>query len=229
MQSFPTAPIWLALLCSASPLAAQPRGIDLAPGERYEWMIRASHTDAILIAADDSLDIVLLRLRCKAYKCYGANTISVAPRWRVGATEVARAYPLPEGMWYFGRGVAGARLLALRPGRTAVTAMLPTGETASDSISVISAPGAVRLVLEPKPRVIMAGDTVRFRVTARDLADRIVATLTLPRGWDVVGPPDSLGFTPVKFPTWETWGSLVPRLGRLTDTLNFQVVLHRTP
>src|SRR5215218_9790733 len=199
MQGFRTGPVWLALLlCSASPLAAQPRGQDLAPGERYEWMIRASHTDAILIAAGDSLDIVLLRLRCKAYDCYGANTISVAPRWRVGATDVARVHPLAEGMWYFGRGVAGARLLALRPGRTAVTATLPTGETASDSMSVISAPGAARIVLEPKPRVIMAGDTVRLRITARDSADRIVATLDLPRSWNVIGPPDSLGFTPVK-------------------------------
>jgi hypothetical protein len=106
-------------------------------------MIRASHTDAILIAAGDSLDIVLLRVRCKAYDCWGANTISVAPRWRLGATDVATVYPLAEGMWHFGRGVAGARLVARRPGNTAVTATLPTGETASDSISVISAPGAV--------------------------------------------------------------------------------------
>jgi hypothetical protein len=77
--------------------------------------------------------------------------------------------------------------------------------------------------------VIVAGETVRFRVTARDSADRVVATLQLPRSWNVVGPPDSLGFTPVKFPTWEAEGGLVARLGRLTDILNYHVIVHRTP
>jgi hypothetical protein len=192
-------------------------------------MIRASHTDEILIAAGDSLDIVLLRIRCKVNDCWGANTVSVVPSWHVGATDIARVSPLAEGKWSFGRGVAGARLLALRPGRTAVTATLPTGETARDSISVIFAPGAVRIVLEPKPGVIVAGDTIRFRITARDSADRIVAILHLPRSWGVVGPSDSLGFTPVKFPTWETEGALVARLGQLTDALHYQVVMRRTP
>jgi hypothetical protein len=229
MRPFRMVPFWPGLLCFASTLAAQPMPRHLQPGERYEWMIRASHTDEILIAAGDSLDIVLLRVRCKANDCWGANSISVTPRWRVGATEVARVNPLAEGRWYFGRAVAGARLSGLRPGRTAVTATLPSGETASDSISVISAPGAVRIVLEPKPRVIVAGDTVRFRVTARDSAGRVVATLQLPRSWGVVGPPDSLGFTPVKFPTWETEGGLVARLGQLMDALHYQIVLRRTP
>src|SRR5687767_9679246 len=115
MPSSRTAAFWIALWCFASTVAAQPMARHLAPGERYEWMIRASHTDEILIAAGDSLDIVLLRVRCKAYDCWGANSVSVTPRWRVGATDVARVYPLAEGKWYFGRGVAGARLLALRP------------------------------------------------------------------------------------------------------------------
>ena len=229
MRPFRTVPLWPALLCFASTLAAQPMARHLQPGERYEWMIRASHTDEILIAAGDSLDIVLLRVRCKAYDCWGANTVRVGPHWRTGTTDVARVTPLAEGRWYFGRAVAGARLLALRPGRTAVTATLPGGETASDSVSVISAPGAVRIVLEPKPRVIVAGDTVRLRLTARDSAGRVVATLQLPRSWSVVGPPDSLGFTPVKFPTWETEGSLEARLGRLTDALHYQIVPRRTP
>ena len=235
MRRFRAGLVCLALLGTTCTLPAQSSTKELGPGERYAWTIRATHADAILIAVGDSVDIVLLRDRCgvpiwdRRRACVDANTVRATPRWLIGAREVAHVRPLESGSWIFGQGAAGARIVAVRPGRTFVTATLPTGETASDSIWVVSAPGAVRIVLEPKPRVIMAGDTVRFRVTARDSADRIVATLTLPRSWKVVGPPDSLGFTPVKFPAWETGGRLVPRLGRLTDTLNFQVVVHRWP
>jgi hypothetical protein len=66
---------------------------------------------------------------------------------------------------------------ALRP----FVATLPGGQTVSDSLWVIAAPGATRIVLEPKPTSIVAGDTVRFRVTARDSANNVVAVLPLSR------------------------------------------------
>jgi hypothetical protein len=212
-----------------------PRSPTLGPEERYVWYIRASHTDALLMAAGDSVDVVLLRSRCGAYSghgrtgCWDANTIDVSPGWHVTADGVARVRPLPEGAWRFGRGTAGARLHALRPGAAAVTATLPDGEVVSDSLWVVAAPGAVRILLEPKPTAIVAGDTVRFRVTARDAEDRIVAILPLSRMWSVAGPPDSLGYTPMVFPPGHPGGRLVPRLGRLTDTLELRIVEPRKP
>ncbi len=62
------------------------------------------------------------------------------------------------------------------------------------------------------------------RATARDAAGRIVATLPLPAGWNVVGAPDSLGFAPVAFHPFETGGRLVVRLGRLADSLDLHFV-----
>jgi hypothetical protein len=143
--------------------------------------------------------------------------------------EVARIRPLRVGAWIFGPGTAGARIIGLRSGATIVSATLPSGETASDSVWVVSAPGAVRILLEPKPRELVAGDTVRFRVTARDAVDRVVAVLRLPLSWNVVGPPDSLGYAPVAFYPWETERMLVPRLGRLTDTLQLHLLPPRKP
>jgi hypothetical protein len=183
----------------------------------------------------DSVDIVLLRDRCGADAghgqkgCWDASTISVVPRWRVEASNVARVRTLSSGAWEFGRGTTGARIYGLRPGATVVSATLASGETASDSLWVISAPGVVRIVLEPKPTTIAAGDTVRFRVTARDSSGRIVAVLRLPLGWNTVGPPDSLGYTPVAFYPWETGGKLVPRLGRFTDTLELHFEPRKKP
>ncbi|MFL5617180.1 MAG: hypothetical protein ACJ79A_02155 [Gemmatimonadaceae bacterium] len=229
MGSFRTLLVWLALLCDAFSLSAQPGSKDPGSKETYAWMIRTEHATANLLAVGDSVDIVLLRLRCNGYGCWRANTVSVVPRWLIGAPEVARARPLAKGSWMFGPGTAGARIVALRPGRTVVTATLPTGETTSDSIWVISAPGAVRVLVEPKPPEIVAGDTVRFRLTVRDTADRIVAILRLPPGLNVVGPPDSLGFTPVAFSPYETRGKLIARLNRLTDTLEFHFVARRKP
>lgn len=220
-----------ALLCMGPPLVAQPaRGSPLGPGESYVWSIRASHTDEILLAVGDSVDVVLLRDRCGADAghgqkgCWDASTIQVAPKWEVPARAVARVRALPAGSWRFGRGTAGARIYAVRPGAATVVATLPGGQTVSDSLWVIAAPGAVRILLEPKPTSIVAGDTVRFRVTARDAANRIVAVLPLPRGWNIVGPADSLGYTPVAFAPWSTGGALVARLGRLTDSLELRFV-----
>jgi hypothetical protein len=221
--------------CVGRSAPAQPESPRLGPEERYFWSIRASHSDELLLPVGDSVDLVLLRERCGADAghglkgCWDASTVQVAPRWRVAAGGIARVRPLPEGSWIFGRGAAGARLYALRPGGAAVTATLPAGEVVSDSLQVISAPGAVRIRLEPKPATIVPGDTIRFRVTARDEADRVVAVLPLPLGWNVVGPPDSDGYAPVAFSPWETGGKLVPRLGRLTDTLELHFVGRRRP
>ena len=228
--------ILLAVISCVGRIApAQPESPTLGPEERYVWSIRASHADELLLPVGDSVDVVLLRDRCGADAghglkgCWDASTVDVAPRWQVAASGVARVRPLPEGSWIFGRGTAGARLYALRPGTAVVTATLPGGEVVSDSLQVISAPGAVRILLEPKPATIVAGDTVRFRVTARDAADRIVAVLPLPLGWNVLGLPDSEGYAPVAFYPWETGGKLVPRLGRLTDTLELHFVARRKP
>jgi hypothetical protein len=233
MHLFRTVVVWLALSCHAFTLPAQARSKDLEPGESYDWMIRTEHASANLLAVGDSVDIVLLRLRCKGYACWGANTVRVAPRWQIESSQIASVRPLAQGRWMFGLGTAGARILALQPGSTVVSATLPTGQVASDSVRVIAAPGAVRVVLEPKPLQIVAGDTVRFRVTARDAADRIVAILRLPPGLNVVGPTDSLGFTPVAFSQWEhlwkTGGKIVPRLGRFTDTLELHFIPRRKP
>ena len=221
--------------CVGRTAPAQRTSPTLGPEERYVWSIRASHADELLLAVGDSVDVVLLRDRCGGDAghgmkgCWDASTVDVAPRWRVAGSGVARVRPLPEGSWIFGRGAAGARLYALRPGAAFVTATLPGGEVVSDSLQVISAPGAVRILLEPKPATIVAGDTVRFRVTARDVGDRIVAVLQLPLGWNIVGPQDSEGYAPVAFYAWETGGKLVPRLGRLTDTLELHFVTRRKP
>jgi hypothetical protein len=227
----------LAVLLWMGPVvAAQPvRGSPLGPGETYDWSIRAWHSDELLLAVGDSVDVVLLRDRCGADAghgrkgCWDASTIRIAPRWRVSARGIARVRALPEGSWRFGPGTAGARIYGTNPGAAAVNAILPGGEIVEDSILVIAAPGAVRIVLEPKPETIVPGDTIRFRVTARDAQNRIVAILPLPQGWNVVGPQDSLGFAPVAFYPWETRGKLVPRLGRLTDTLELRFAPRTAP
>jgi hypothetical protein len=217
----------IATLVSSTALAsAQPvRGSPLGSEELYSWSIRASHTDELLLATGDSVDIVLLRYRCGADAghgskgCWDANTVQVMPRWAVSRSDVAQVRSLPSGAWRFGPGAAGARVYARRPGAAIVTARLQDGQRVSDSVWVIAASGAVRILLEPKPSSIVSGDTVRFRVTARDAANRIVAVVPLSHGWNLVGPPDSAGFTPVAFVAGQTGGVLVARLGRLTDSL----------
>jgi hypothetical protein len=201
----------------------------LAAGESYVWTVRAAHTDEILLAAGDSLDVVLLRDRCGVpvghgmRGCVPANPADVRARWAVPPGDPAAVRPLPAGRWYFGAGAAGARIYGRRAGRTVVRAYV-AGHVAEDSVFVIAAPGAVRVVLEPRPATITPGDTIRFRATARDAAGRIVATLPLPAGWNVVGAPDSLGFAPVAFHPWESSGRLVVRLGRLADSLDLHFV-----
>jgi hypothetical protein len=220
--------------CVGALSSAQPTSPILGPEEAYFWNIRASHADEILITVGDSLDIVLLRDRCGAYAghgqkgCWDASTVIVKPEWKVEPRGIASVRALPHGEWRFGRGSAGARLYGLRPGLAAITATID-GETALDSIRVISAPGAVRIFLESKPRVLIAGDTVRIRLTARDLRNRTVAVLSLPLGWNVVGAPDKNGYTPVAFHSWELGGWLVARLGQMTDSLQLypKTPIHR--
>ena len=196
----------------------------------FHWEVRAEHTDEVLIAAGDSLDVVLLRWRCifsmryEESGCFGANTTTVKARWTLDDTLLARARSLTTGNWRPGPAPAGGRVYALRPGTTKINALQGEVWLANASVRIISAPGAVRVRLEPKPSTIVAGDTVRFRVTARDFQDRIVAIVPFPAGYNIVGPPDSLGFTPVAFRPWETGGRMVVRLGRMADSLelNFQ-------
>jgi hypothetical protein len=225
-RRFPSAVLVLILAgCARRPSAANSASESLPVGQTYAWQIRAEHTDEILVAIGDSLDVVLLRDRCGVPAghgqtgCYDASSVRVAPEWIFDDPGLSEVRALPEGRWYFGPGAAGARVYGRRPGTTTLGAVVANQRLASAWIRVVSAPGAVRVVLEPKPRVIAAGDTLRFRITARDSAGLIVATLPLPAGWNVVGQPDSLGFTPVAFYPWETGGRLVARLGRLTDTL----------
>jgi hypothetical protein len=220
-----------ALVSTGSTLFAQPkRGSPLGPEESYRWSIRASHADEVRLAVGDSVDVVLLRDRCGADAghgqkgCWDASTVQVAPKWNVTVRGVARVRALPTGSWRFGPGSAGARIYAMRAGAATVVATLPTGQTVTDSLWVIAAPGAVRIMLEPKPTSIVAGDTVRFRVTARDSANNVVAVLPVSRGWNLVGPADSLGYTPVAFAPWSTGGVLVARLGRFTDSLELHFV-----
>jgi hypothetical protein len=202
----------------------------LGPRESYSWGIRASHAGELLIAVGDSVDIVLLRDRCREDAghgdggCWDASTLDVIPLWKIDLPAIARVRGISKKTWRFGRGSAGARLYGLQPGVAAVVATLPSGESAFDSLRVIAAPGAVRILLEPKPKVIVAGDTLRLRVTARDVRGRIVAVLPLPAGWNIVGPSDKDGYTPVAFYPWETGGRLVARLGRLTDSLELHFV-----
>jgi hypothetical protein len=216
--------------CLSSEITAQPPTGALGPRESYVWGIRADHADELLIAVGDSVDIVLLRDRCREDAglgdagCWDASTIRVSPKWSVANSAIVRVRAISKRSWRFGRGTAGARLYGVSPGITAVLAKLPGGRSAFDSVRVIAAPGAVRILLEPKPTVIFAGDTVRFRVTARDSSGRIVAVLPLPAGWNVVGPPDNNGYTPVAFHPWESGGRLVARLGRLTDSLDLHFV-----
>ena len=189
------------------------------------WEIRAEHPFEILIAAGDSLDVVLLAWRCREslrYEergCFGVRTTVAGVRWTLDDTTRGRARTLPTGRWFAGPGAAGGRVYALRPGTTKINAFQGDVWLANSPVRIISAPGAVRVRLEPKPKVIVAGDTVRFRVTALDSRDRIVAIVPLSAGYNIVGPPDSLGFTPVAFMPWETGGRMVVMLGRLADTL----------
>jgi len=215
-----------AFLCIGSSVLAQPvRGSALGPGESYVWSIRASHSDELLIAAGDSVDVVLLRDRCGADAghglkgCWDASTVHAAPQWTVSAGRVARVRALATGAWRFGPGTAGARIYAMRPGVATVAARLPDGQRISDSVWVIAAPGAVRILLEPKPTSIVPGDTVHLRLTARDAANHVVATVPLSHSWDLVGPPDSAGYSAVTFPAGMGDSWFVARLGGLTDSL----------
>ena len=209
----------------------------LQPGEVWGWSIRASHTDATLIAAGDSQDVVLLRSRCKpvsvfgslAGGCWDESVIRMAPSWGLNDSRIASVRALPEGSWHFGPGVAGARVYGKRAGATLLTALLPDGTIVRDSVWVVSAPGAVRIRLEPKPDSILAGDTVRFRVVALDGAGHVVATLGMHPFTETAGPADSLGWTPVRFFPWETGGTMVVRLGRMEDSLPLRFFRPRAP
>jgi hypothetical protein len=200
------------------------------PGEperpNFSWGIRAEHTDAILLAVGDSLDLVLLRYRCglpvgRGMKgCFAASTIRVPARWTLDDPGLADARPLPSGHWRFGAGTAGARLYAKAPGTTKVNALEGERWLVNASVQIISAPGAVRVRLESTSDTIALGDTIRVRVTARDARDRIVAVLPFPEGYtNNRGPTDSLGFTPMVFKIWGPGWRIAARLGRMTDTL----------
>src|SRR5580765_5654236 len=98
----------LAILLWMGPVvAAQPvRGSPLGPGETYVWSIRASHSDELLLAVGDSVDVVLLRDRCGADAghgqkgCWDASTIRITPDWKVSARgSIARVRALPKGSW----------------------------------------------------------------------------------------------------------------------------------
>src|SRR5687768_16234694 len=88
--------IGIVLSCASSVAAAQPRTKELGPEETYVWAIRAAHSDEILIAVGDSVDVVLLRDHCGAGAghgqkgCWDASTVRVAPRWTIGTPAVAR-------------------------------------------------------------------------------------------------------------------------------------------
>jgi hypothetical protein len=217
-------------------LAQQPRTRPLQPGEVWGWSIRASHTDATVIAAGDSQDVALLRSRCRPHTVFGAGAgcwdesdIKLAPSWGLNHSRIARVRALREGSWHFGPGVAGARVYGVRAGATLLTALLPDGTIVRDSVWVVYAPGAVRIRLEPKPDSILAGDTVRFRVVALDAEARTVATLGMHLFHETVGPTDSLGWAPVRFWPWETGGTLVVRLGRMKDSLPLRFYRPKSP
>src|SRR4051812_4912862 len=112
----------VSLACVGRSAPARPPSPPLGPEETYAWSIRASHADELLLAVGDSVDVVLLRDRCGADAgagqkgCWDASTGRVVPRWRVTPPAVAGVRALPVGSWVFGRGMAGARLYARRPG-----------------------------------------------------------------------------------------------------------------
>jgi hypothetical protein len=154
---------WLGVAAGLTPVDtshAQPsRTRPLQPGEVWGWSIRASHTDATLIAAGDSQDVVLLRSRCKPVAVFGSlgggcwdeSDVRIRPGWALNDSRIASVRPLRDGSWHFGPGVAGARVYGKRAGSTLLTGLLPDGTIVRDSVWVVDAPGAVRIRLEPKP------------------------------------------------------------------------------
>ena len=183
-----------------------------------------------MLAVGDSQDVVLLRSTCGVPSghgmtaCHGANNVAITPRW-IPISPTIRAVPLPRGRWRFGDGVAGARVFASRAGVTRLQAAVGDYYAASTLVTVVDAPGAVRIAIEPRPSSLMEGDTVAFRVTARDANDRVVAILPPPPDWwYAIGTADDSGFVRVPMPVnrGPTW-MLAARLGTRVDSLSIIV------
>jgi hypothetical protein len=212
-------------LLGCAPRRSGPSPEALPVGQRFVWQARAEHTHAMWLLVGDSLDVVLLRDRCGVpvghgmTGCYDASTVRVEADWQLSPSTVARARPLPEGRWRFGRGSAGARLYGKRAGTAELRVSVSGAHVATSVVTVFEAPGAVAVRLEPRHESVAPGDTVRIRLTARDADDRVVAILPLPGDWPVISDADSAGFALVAVRPSSGGGQYVAQVGRFADTL----------
>lgn len=184
---------------SALPWIEQP----LSPGRSYIWDVRAYHSGNLWVPANDSLDVVLLRVLCQPPRpgdhgmggCSHNEDSSLTVRWDVPDSRGASVVPLARGAWIFGSGSAGARVYGHAPGRVLLLVRLPQGVIV-DTVLVLPAFDRVRI--EPRDTVITVGDTTWIRVSGLRNDGTHIA-LPWPLWGTQVGPPRADGAIPIVF------------------------------
>jgi hypothetical protein len=221
----------LAVACARSGLGSPaavvaPSSTSSLPANAYhDWDLRAEHPDAILLTVGDSIDIVLMRMVCRDGRCSKTGPVSIAPRW-LPMRPIVRLRTLPRrdwprnfGFWSPAEVSVRARVYADREGSIPLIAANGNQQIAWTRISVIEAPGAVRVEIEPRPDSVYPGETIRVRATARDRAGRVVTILPV---YNSDGVADRAGFTTITAPQS---GRLFHRvmLGRRGDSISVPV------
>lgn len=194
----------------------------------FTWDVRAAHTDEPVLAVGDSLDIALLRYRNRTVGIFEDHNIRPNVRWEswdiAGLSPLLAVAALAEGRWRLGPTVAGARIRALGAGRTQVAAIIDDNFVAAAGITIVSAPGAVRVTIQPTIDTVGINDTLLVRAVALDGQGAIVGILPPPVEWTVVAPPNDSGYARVIFP-YKSMKQvrLTARLGALTHTMVMMV------
>jgi hypothetical protein len=191
-------------------------------GDTLAYMIRAEHPDHLWLAVGDTLNAVLLRLRCKNHWC-SSMPGDVATEWSLLGPAVAALSPVSKPRWWIGHAAAEVRLVARAPGWAWLVARFPDA-TLRELVFV--APQTARLRIEPKAVAVRAGDTTWIRIAALDAGGRAVAYLPHFWGGPRMRPPRD-GWVPMVLGPGSVGGPhpYVVRLGRRrADTIFVRVV-----
>jgi hypothetical protein len=191
-------------------------------GDTLSYMIRAEHPDHLWLAVGDTLDAVLLRLRCQDNWCR-SRPGDVATEWSLEGPAVTALSPVSNPRWWIGHAAAEVRLVGRAPGWAWLVARFPDA-TLRELVFV--APQTARLRVEPKAVTVRAGDTAWIRIAALDAGGHAVAYLPHFWGGPRLRPPRD-GRVPLVLEPGSVGGprSYVVRLGRRrADTLFVQVV-----